>query len=270
MELQLLALSLGLYLLAAAGFVTNLMVVRDLPRRLALLALSVGFAAHAVALVFRGAVAGTSMVSFSHDQLSILAWLIVGLYLAMQFRYQLAVVGALVSPLAFLLTLSAYLVYSGVRTLPRDLANAWVPAHVAPTFLGYAIFAVAFCISVIYLLQEGKLKAKQRGGILRRLPSLEALDELNFRFVAWGFALVTVGIITGSLLAKTMWGTFWSWEPVQVLSTISWLLYAVVLNARSSGWRGRRAAALTIVGFVLLVASFLGLNLGQHSGTVDG
>src|SRR5262249_46614124 len=161
-------------------------------------------------------------VSF-HDQLSLLAWLIVGLYLVVQFRYQLAVVGALVSPLAFLLTLSAYLVHSGVDALPRNLQTAWLPAHVAPAFLGYAVFAVAFCISLIYLVQESQLKGKRRSPMFRRLPSLETLDELNYRFVAWGFALFTIGIITGSLLAKATWGAFWSWEPVQVLSVLAWL-----------------------------------------------
>lgn len=267
MELYFLASSLGLYLLAAAGFVTHLMVVQDLPRRIALGLLGGAFGCHTAALLIRAAQLGAAMVRSSHDQLSFLAWVTVGLALALQLRYQLAIVGALVSPLAFLVTLSAFLVYSGVHSLPRGLENAWVPAHVAPAFLGYAIFAVAFCISLVYLLQENQLKGKRRSGMFRRLPSLEALDELNFRFVAWGFALFTVGIISGSLLAKMMWGTFWSWEPVQVLSLVSWILYAALLHARSSGWRGRRAATLTIVGFALLVASFIGLNFGRHSGT---
>ena len=75
--------------------------------------------------------------------------------------------------------------------------------------------------------------------MLGRLPSLETLDELNYRFVAWGFALFTVGIVTGTLLAKQRWGEFWTWEPVQVLSTIAWLLYALLLQTRAAGWRGR-------------------------------
>jgi len=268
MELTFLACSLILYLLATAGFVAHL-IARDGAPRLPLLLLALAFALDTTALTIRAAtLGGFGIVSF-HDQLSLLAWLIVGLYLIVQFRYQLAVVGALVSPLAFLLTLSAYIVYAGVQTLPRNLQTAWLPAHVAPAFLGYAVFAVAFCISLIYLLQESQLKGKRRWAMLRRLPSLETLDELNYRFVAWGFALFTIGIITGSLLAKATWGAFWSWEPVQVLSMLAWLLYAVLLQTRSAGWRGRKAAALTIAGFALLVISFFGVNLvfpGRHSG----
>jgi ABC-type transport system involved in cytochrome c biogenesis permease subunit len=173
-----------------------------------------------------------------------------------------------VSPLAFLLSLSSYIVFSGAQTLPDELQTAWLPAHVAPAFLGYAMFAVAFCVSLVYLLQERQVKTKRRGAF--RLPSLETLDDLNYRCVAWGFALFTIGIVTGSLLAKAMWGTFWSWEPVQILSVLAWLLYALLLQTRSVGWRGRRAATLTIVGFGLLVVSFLSLNLGLPHGRSFG
>ena len=79
-----------------------------------------------------------------------------------------------------------------------------------------------------------------------------------------------IGIVTGSLLAKATWGTFWAWEPVQILSVLAWLLYAVLLQTRSVGWRGRRAATLTIVGFALLIVSFLSLNLGLPHGRSFG
>jgi cytochrome c-type biogenesis protein CcsB len=267
MELVFFALSLVLDLVAAVGFVAHLVVGRDAPRRMATAALWGAFGMQTAGLALRYAGLGNAMLNSSHDQLSLLAWLIVAVYLVVQIRSPLAVLGALVSPLAFLLTLSSYIVYSGGQRLPDELQNAWLPAHVAPAFLGYAIFALAFFVSVVYLLQEHQLKAKRRG-VFRRLPSLETLDHLNYRFVAWGFALITIGIVTGSLLAKAMWGAFWSWEPVQILSVLAWLLYAVLLQTRASGWRGRRAATLTIVGFALLVVSFLSLNLGlSHGGS---
>jgi cytochrome c-type biogenesis protein CcsB len=270
MEQVFLGLSLPLYALATAGLVAYLTLARDGARRVALILLAVAFCLHAVALATRLAVSGRLVFAAFHDQLSLLAWLTVGMYLLLQLRYHLAVVGALVAPLAFLLTLSAYAVHAGDDPLPRTWQSAWLPAHVAPAFLGYAIFAVAFCISLIYLVEENQLKSKRRTGWFRRLPSLETLDELNYRVVAWGFALFTLGIVTGSLLAKATWGEFWSWEPTQILSVLAWLLYAVLLQTRSIGWRGRRAARLTIAGFALLVVSFLGFNLffpGQHSSS---
>jgi cytochrome c-type biogenesis protein CcsB len=271
MDLVLFAVGLAFYLTASVGFVAYLLAAKDGLRQVALGALTMAFAVETLAIVLRpGMVAGFAPSSF-HDQLTLLTWFTVGLYLLLQLRYQLTVVGALVSPLAFLLTLSAYFVYSGVRALPAELQDAWLPAHVAPAFLGYAIFALAFCVSLVYLLQERQLKSRRRGALLRRLPALESLDDLNYRFVAWGFAIFTIGIVTGAMLAKARWGAFWSWEPVQVLSVITWLLYAILLQTRSAGWRGRRAATLTIVGFALLVLSFLSFNLGfpgRHGGAV--
>lgn len=270
MELFLLGLSLPMYLLATAGLIVYLMAAHEAARRFALFALGGGFVLHLGALVARVVSTGSVAMNAFHDQLSLFAWLTVGMYLALQIRYHLAVVGALVSPLAFLLSFSAYIVHAGAEALPHNLRSAWLPAHVAAAFLGYAVFAIACCVSIIYLLHEGQLKAKRRPGAVRRWPSLETLDDLNYRIVAWGFALFTLGIVTGSLLSKATWGTFWSWEPKQVLSVLAWLLYALLLQTRSIGWRGRRAAHLTIAGFAVLIISFLGFNLffpTRHGGT---
>lgn len=268
MELFFFALSLGLYLVAAAAFIAHVTTGGALAHRLALVALTAAFALDTFAVVLRLHSVGVGALGTLHDQLSLLAWLIVGLYLGLQWRAPLAVLGALVTPLAFLLTLSSYVVFSGAERLPAELDSAWLPAHVAPAFLGYAIFALASCVSLVYLLRERQLKAKRRGRF--RLPSLETLDDLNFRCVAWGFALFTIGIVTGSLLAKAVSGTFWSWEPVQVLSVLAWLLYAALLQARTMGWRGRRAATLTLVGFALLIVSLISLNVGLPHGRSFG
>lgn len=268
MELKLLVLALALYLGATAGFVSHLLTGKEALRRLALITLTAAFGLDAVAIIVRSVVYRTLAITSFHDQLSLFACLIVGFYLWLQRRYPLTVLGSLVSPIAFLFVLSAYVFYSGNREFPHEMHNVWLPAHIAPAFLGYAILTVAFCVSLIYLLQEKELKKKGKSSLRRRLPSLETLDELNFRFVTWGFTLFTIGIITGSVLAKERWGAFWSWDPVQLWSLVTWLLYALLVHTRLTGWRGRRAATLTIVGFALLLVSFLGVNLlfvGRHS-----
>jgi len=266
MHLFSLSAALGLYLLATIAFALHIMLSQETARRLALGALAGGLLMETIGLLARpGAIA----LRTPHDQISVLAWCIVAFYLMLQLRSRLAVVGAMVSPLAFLLTLSSYIVYSGSEGLPPALQSAWLPAHVAPVFLGYAVFVLASCVSFVYLLQERQLKAKRRMGI-GKLPSLESLDDLNYRCVAWGFALFTVGIVTGALLAKSVWGTFWSWEPVQILSVLAWCVYAVLLQTRSAGWRGRRAAMLTLFGFFVLLVSFVSLNLGAAHGGIGG
>ena len=85
--------------------------------------------------------------------------------------------------------------------------------------------------------------------------------------MTWGFSLFTVAIVTGAVLAKAAWGRFWSWEPVEVWSAVTWTLYAVLLHYRMAGWRGRKAATLTIVGFAVLLFSFFSLSVvfpGKH------
>jgi len=270
MSALLLAIALALYLLTTVTFIAHVMTANDAVRRAAHALLAFAFGMHAAALAVHAVFLGYEAFTTFQDELSFIACIMVGVYLVTAMRANLTIVGALVTPLAFLFTLSSYAFNARTPALSPQLQSLWLPAHVAPAFLGYAVFAMAFCLSLIYLLQERQLKAKRRGDLFRRLPSLETLDNLNSRFVTWGFALFTIGLITGSLLAKETWGELWSWEPVQVWSLITWLLYAMLLHARSIGWRGRKAATLTIVGFVIVVVSFLSVNLvfpGKHGGT---
>ncbi len=267
MHLVLLFIALALYIAATASFLGHLLSSRAGMRRAGLWLLGAALAVHSGAIFSRGVEQGHVPITTFHDALSLLAWFVVGAYLFLQARYPLAALGAFVSPLAFIFTVWAYMFFSGARDLAARLPSAWLPAHIAPTVLGYAILGVSFCLSLTYLLQERQLKAKARSGLFRRLPSLETLDRLNHQSVTWGFSLFTVGILAGSVLAKSAWGHFWSWEPLEVWSAATWVLYAVLLHARSVGWGGRKSARLTIYGFGLLLVSFFGVSLvypGRH------
>jgi len=271
MHSPLLALALASYLLATAAFVGHIFTESQSLRRSAHGLLSLALALHAAAMATRVLLLGYEAITPFQEELSFIACVMVGLYLLTALRANLTVVGALVTPLAFLFSLSAYLFEAGTPETPHRMASIWLPAHFVPAFVGYAVFAVAFCFSLTYLVQEKQLKSKRKSTMFRRFPSLETLDNLNYRFVSWGFGLFTIGLITGSLLAREVWGALWSWEPVQVWSAITWLLYAALLHARTVGWRGRKAATLTIVSFVVLVASFVGVSLvfpGKHGGSL--
>ncbi len=121
----------------------------------------------------------------------------------------------------------------------------------------------------MYLIQEHQIKSKKSGVFLRRLPSLEILDELNYRSLTFGFPLLTVGIVTGSVWASYAWGSYWSWDPKETWSLITWFLYAALLHQRLAiGWRGKKAAMMALVGFMAILFTFLGVNLvlrGFHS-----
>ena len=270
METVFLKVALAAYLLGTVSFVVNVVRPQAGLRRLCPLLLLGGFAAHLAAILSRWHAAGYFAVTNFYEGLSLFACLTVGLYLLVQQRYHLTVLGAVVSPLAFVLTLAAFIFYRGVAELPQNLKSQWLfPLHITSAFLGNAVFALAFSTSLLYLVQESELKGKKRRGVFRHLPSLETLDELNYRALNWGFVLLTLGIVTGSLWAELSWGRFWSWEPRLVLSALTWTLYALLLHYRSVGWQGKRAARLTIFCFVILLVSYVTVNLflpGRHGG----
>ena len=195
--------------------------------------------------------------------------MIVGFFLLMRSQYKVEVLGAFVSPLALLLIIWAAVLPKAIPTLPPALKSWWLPIHVTFAFVGDAIFAIAFCAGVIYLIQERLVKSKRAGGLSQRLPSLEVLDEINYRALTIGFPLLTIGIITGAVWAEYAWGSYWSWDPKETWSLITWLLYAALLHQRLRvGWRGKKAAIMAIVGFGAVLFTFLGVNLlleGLHT-----
>jgi cytochrome c-type biogenesis protein CcsB len=266
-ELLLLRLAVCLYLAATASALLGIAVRQDLPRTQLPRLLLAGFVVHGAAIAARSWSAGHMAVTTFDEALSFLALLLVAIFLLVQLRRPLVALGAVVSPLAFGLTLAADAVYRGARPLPPVLDSAWFPVHVVLSFLGDAVFALAFSASLLYLVQERRLKT-HRGPGMRYLPSLETLDRLNYSCLVWGLVLLTLGIVTGIVWAHTAWGRFWSSDPKLLFSLVTWAIYVVLLQGRmTAGWRGRRAATLTIAGFAVIVLSLVGVNvlaLGEH------
>ena len=121
----------------------------------------------------------------------------------------------------------------------------------------------------MYLIKARKEEAKDDGGVVGLFPNSKALDDLVYKSIIWGFPFLTAGIITGAAWANYAWGTYWSWDPKETWSLIVWLVYAAFLHARiTRGWHGKRAAILSIVGFLATIMCYLGVNLvlsGLHS-----
>jgi len=112
-------------------------------------------------------------------------------------------------------------------------------------------------------------KVKEAGCLFSRLPSLNILDSLNYHAITYGFLFLTIGMITGSILAQGSHGSYWRWDPKEVWSLITWLCYAALLHQRMAiGWRGRRSALMSIGAFLVLIFTFVGVNFlmeGYHS-----
>jgi cytochrome c-type biogenesis protein CcsB len=267
-ELTLLRVAIALYLGATVAALLGIASREALPRRILLQLLWAGLAAHGGSIAVRSVDAAHLAVTTLEEALSFLAFLLVGVFVLVQLRRPLVALGAVVGPLAFGLTLAADAMFEGARPLPPVLHSAWLPVHVVLSVLGDAVFALAFSASLLYLVQERRLKTHRGRGMLRHLPSLETLDRLNYTCLVWGLILLTLGIVSGIVWAHTAWAGLWSSDPKLVFSLVTWVIYVVLLQGRmTAGWRGRWAATLTIAGFAVIVLSLVGVNvlsLGEH------
>jgi cytochrome c-type biogenesis protein CcsB len=269
MNIYLFQVTLILYLCGTIAYLIYLIFTHERAAWVGRYLLGLGFVSHCLAFILRYIEAGHAPVVNLHESLSFFAWLIVGFFLLMRSQYKVEILGAFVSPLALLLIIWAAVLPKTIPTLPPALKSWWLPIHVTFAFVGDAIFAVAFCAGVIYLIQERLVKSKHAAGLSQRLPSLAVLDEINYQALTIGFPLLTIGIITGAVWAEYAWGSYWSWDPKETWSLITWLLYAALLHQRLRvGWRGKKAAIMAIVGFGAVLFTFLGVNLlleGLHT-----
>ncbi len=140
--------------------------------------------------------------------------------------------------------------------------------HILFALVSYIAFLLAFVSGVVYLIEEKQLKQKAPNVLKDNSPSLEALDKINYWAIASGFVLFTVGIIYGVFLAKPVWGKIWNWDPKEVWTAMTWFFYASLLWVRAtSTLRGRRMILLSILGFLFILFTFLGVNYilgGRH------
>jgi cytochrome c-type biogenesis protein CcsB len=261
------------YFGASALFVAQIRGSDEDKRRHAAITLAAAFGAHTAAIVAHLFQVGLLPVTSFGEGLSLFAWLVVGVFILLNADGRVAAIGAVVSPLAGILTALSAFVFAAKATVPPALMSPWLPIHITLAFLGNAVFAVAFAVSTVYLVQEHLLKAHRKGWLIQRLPSLEQLDRLNYRCLVWGFPLLTLGILSGGVWAAFNWGQFWTGEAREILSLVTWLVYAGLLQFRlTAGLRGRRAATLTILGFGLVVVSFFSVNLldlpGRHGNSL--
>ncbi|MBI5657611.1 MAG: c-type cytochrome biogenesis protein CcsB [Geobacter sp.] len=217
---------------------------------------------------------GHAPLSNLYESVVFFAWTIILIYGIIEMKYKYRIVGAFVVPFALLGMAWAQLgLSSGIEPLVPALQSNWLLYHVITCFLGYAAFAVACGISIMYLIKERHESATggdgQAGGVMATFPSVRVLDDLNYKAIMIGFPLLTLGIVTGAAWANYAWGTYWSWDPKETWSLIVWFIYAAFLHARiTRGWVGRRAAFLSIIGFAATIFCYLGVNLflsGLHS-----
>ncbi len=263
--IYLLPITMALYALGLMHSIFGFYRKMQIFVNVALVMVACGFASHTVYLFLSTLRLRHLPLTNLPEALSFFAWCITLTFIVALVRYRINVLGAFILPLVSVLVILSELIWEGNHTIPPLLKSRWIFFHAGVAFLAYAAFFLTFVSAVLYLVQEKELKHKHFRFLYFRLPSLHVCDELLRRSLYAGFVLMSVTIVTGALWAQQAWGRYWSWDPKETASLITWAIYLLLLNYRlSAAWRGRWASYIGIVGFVSVLCTF-GINKGLHT-----
>ncbi len=255
-----LQVTLVLYTLGLLHSIFGFLTKRQVFVQVALGMVALGFVSQTVFLVLIGLERRHFPMTNLPETLCFFAWCVTLTFIIASLRYHINVLGAFVLPLVSLLTILTEVIWEEHHAIPPALKSSWLYIHTSVAMLAYAAFFLTFISGILYLIQEKELKAKNFRFLYFRLPSLQVCDDLLRRSLFVGFALMSVTILTGAFWAQQAWGRFWSWDPKETASLVTWGIYLLLVNYRlSAGWRGRRAAYISIVGFLSVLVTF-GLN----------
>jgi len=254
---------LAAYLIAANHSILAFVNKRRSLQRVAQWSMAAGFVLHTATLIADWALDGHYPLFGLRETLSFLAWALVGGYAIVLYRYRAQAVGAFTMPLICVLTFVALLITGDSGTSVEAFSTTWLfPIHTTLLVFAYAAFFIVFMASVMYLLQERELKLKTFSAFFHRLPSLSTINEIATHAAAIGLTLLTLGLVAGMFWNWSLHGTMWRNDPKEIFAVLTWLLYFVLAIYRSTAnWRGRRAAWLGVLGFVLVLCTFLAAPL---------
>lgn len=205
--------------------------------------------------------------------LSFFALAIAVVFFVVEREARLGILGAFVLPFPTAGVLAAAAIADPeIKGLVPALQSYWINIHPMVLMTSYAAFGVAFGVGIALLVQERQLKSRKPAELSYRLPSIEELDELNYKIIVAAFPTLTVGIIMGGIWAYNAWGRFWGWDPKETWALITALIYAGYLHMRFlKGMRGRKSVYVSMFGFVAVIFTFIGVNyLSELHGYLSG
>ncbi|MCP3922098.1 MAG: cytochrome c biogenesis protein CcsA [Desulfobacterales bacterium] len=256
------------YILSSVSYILFLFVQKERYSKIGYYLLCLSFVMHSTVIFIGFHETGHIPAYNLRGAIMIASWSISLVYIVLKFRYELKILGTLSVPLACILFLIATQLPATEQFINPSYKSIWVFIHITAMFAGEGAFALACCCALLFLIQEHAIKNKMHGFFFKRLPSLELLDSTCNTCINVGFAIITLGFITGLVFAKMTWGQFISMDPKEILSAITWLTYAVLIHGRlTMGWKGRKSAIMAIIGFLLIIFTFIGVNFlfnGHH------
>lgn len=249
-------LTLLFYAVSSVQYHTHLFAGAEKSSRNAWISSLAGLSAHTAALGVWCTTHQWSILSDERMPFSLVAYVLVVFQIAAISKKGWAALGSLSLPLAFIA--QSYAVTPASQNAAGGFSSVLLRPHVLVLLLGFAAFTVAFCLAVLYLVQTKLLKTKQIKGLFRRLPPLDSVSTAAHRSAILGFTLLTLGMITGALVAPDAWGPRWYLDPHIATGMVAWVIYAAYLGASTLlGWRGRRTTYFLIAGFLVVLVAFI-------------
>lgn len=237
----------ALYSLGLIEAIVTVLRRRETLFRVALGAFSLGAIFQLVSIVEQGLIEKRCPINGFFETSSLCAWLISIAFLAIYWRYKAETLSVFVFPLVSVMTLVAALSNPVASWSNEAMRSTWLIVHIVLALLGYAALIFTAIAAVAYLMEERQLKRKQSRSFFRLFPPLGTLDELISRSLGAGFAFITVSIVIIVIWAFLSYGTRWIDDGLITTSLITWGIYLALIFFRvSAGWRGRKAAILSI------------------------
>jgi len=255
-----------LYVAAMVIYFLFIAARREGMAKVAVILQTAGFILHTAALIVRGIGAGRLPLTNQYEFATSFAWGLCLVSLIFVYRYKFHVLGAFAAPVIFLIIGYAAMQSKDVHELMPALRSNWLGFHVSSAIIGYGGFGVSFVLGIIFLMRE---YMKDQSFLDRHVPSREKLDLIAYRSVSLGLLFLTFCILTGAIWAERAWGSYWSWDPKETWSLITWIIYAAYLHLRiNRGWKGKAAAVFAVIGFIAVLFTYIGVNSflpGVHS-----
>jgi cytochrome c-type biogenesis protein CcsB len=253
-------LTLFSYALSFTLYMTTLVMKIDRHAGKAYAFLLTGFLAETATIAVRWRATGHVPTIGNYEYALAGTWLIILMTLWMVTRHRNLQYGALMTIAGSLLFLgSGYSSNPTLRPLSVALVSNWLLIHIIFSWLGFAAYVVACGMGALYLIKVSR--EPRPGSILERLPDADALEDMMFKYVIFGFINHFLSITTGAIWAKDLWGGYWSWDPVETWSLVSWMMYGLIIHLRVSlKWSGKRLAWMTVLAIAGILISWLGIN----------
>jgi len=248
-----------LYFVSSLHYLLYLVIKREKIAKVGLYSARFGFLTNLFGIAFLIMRNGSSSLFTPKGALFLFSLTVVSIFLYFSTKHRISLSGAFLMPWAFIFSLA-----SGFSSgIPKEILPVGTVGliHIVSAFIGYSAFLISAIFSILYLIFEKHLKEKKFSVFFQKLPSLSLIESIIYNSITLGFVFITISMFAGAVWSERLFGTYWSWHPKQVITLITWFVYAGIIHLYLYGeWRGRRLCYLSILGSVVIMLNFFGIN----------